>query len=209
MKAEYQHLKQLEDLGLSVEQILKMMRRDRYFLMLTEDIKSRSRCLRAQYGSLIVSADSRIVSTGYNGKPRGSTNDEICYRLDLSDNAAKPNCCIHSEMNAIMFSSPAERRGGTIYISGIPCTDCLLAIIQSGLTRIVYHDQPSYHLGRLHRGNTDEDFLVKYGVPIQVTGYHADRLWSDESPDMTMTFSLEITRVGQILGPFYQEEQPD
>lgn len=142
------------------------MNKDEYFLHLAFEVAKASRCIRAKYGSVIVSRDGRIVSTGYNGKPRGSINDDICYREGLPDNAAKPNCCLHSEANALMFSSPEEREGGTIYVSGIPCTDCTLLIAQSGLSRLVYYEGENYVNG--HKGNLDLEFYRKYGMSFEV-----------------------------------------
>lgn len=131
-------------------------------------IASASKCLRAKYGAIIVSKDGRIVSTGRNGKPRSSINDDVCYRVGLEDNAAKPNCCLHSESNALMFCSPEERDGATMYVSGIPCTDCALLIAQSGIARLVYYtgEQSSGH-----RGNFDLEFYKKYGMKFEVVPF--------------------------------------
>lgn len=75
--------------------------KDAYFMNIALKVADGSKCIRAKYGSVIVSKDGRIISTGYNGKPRGSKNDHICYRNGLPDNSPKPNCCLHSEANAI------------------------------------------------------------------------------------------------------------
>jgi len=135
-------------------------RKDVYFMRLALDVAKGSKCVRAQYGSVIVSRDGRIISTGYNGKPRGSSNDHICYRVGLEDNAAKPNCCLHSEANALLFSNPLDRMGGTIYVSGRPCTDCLLMIFQSGISRLVYLDEDN---STGHSGNINQSFISDYG----------------------------------------------
>lgn len=189
------------------ESLIHEMERDRYFLLLTSDISQRSKCLRAQYGSLIVSADSRIVSTGYNGKPRHAINDQVCYRGDFQANAPKPNCCIHSEANAIAFCSPQDRRGGTIYVSGVPCTDCLLLILQSGLSRVVYLEQKVYSpmLGD-HSGDTEAEFILKYGVPIEVVGYRTRQIWSDDKHGLSHSFFLRINADHTLVGPYYQGE---
>lgn len=143
---------------------------DAYFMNLAIDVAYGSKCIRAKYGSVIVSKDGRIVSTGYNGKPRGSINDSICYREGLPDNASKPNCCLHSEANALLFSSPEERAGGTIYVSGRPCTDCLLMIFQSGLSKLVYLDENN---ATGHSGNFNQSFISKYGFDgkLEIVSY--------------------------------------
>ncbi len=131
--------------------------RDRYFMKMALHTATASKCVRAQYGTVIVTNDGRVASTGFNGKPRGSRNDDVCYREGLPPSAPKENCCLHSEANAIMFSSPEERRGATIYVSGVPCRDCSLLIMQSGVTRLVYLD------AGMHVDPTMDEFWEKYG----------------------------------------------
>lgn len=128
------------------------------------EVAKASKCLRAKYGSVLVSSDGRIISSGYNGKPRGSLNDSICYRSGLPDNFPRPNCCLHSEVNCIMFSNPLDRIGGTLYVSGIPCTDCALVIAQSGISRVVYYNNLE-ESG--HKGNFDQSFADEYGMKVK------------------------------------------
>jgi len=141
---------------------------DDYYMRLAIQVATGSKCKRAKYGTVIVAKDGRIISTGVNGKPRGSKNDDVCYRESLADNAARPNCCLHSEMNALLFSDPIAREGSTIYVSGIPCTDCALAIAQSGVARLVYLDDAFLNK---HHGNFDMDFYNKYGMKFEVVPY--------------------------------------
>lgn len=132
-------------------------------------IASGSKCHRAQFGSLIVAADGkRIVATGYNGKVAGSICDHLCFREGLPPNAPKPLCCMHSEINALLFSNPLDRQGGTIYVSGRPCQDCGLAIAQSGIRRLVYWDGETTHG---HPGWSGEDYWSKYGIDIERIPY--------------------------------------
>jgi len=316
------------------------MDKDKYFMEIAFNVSKASKCKRAQYGSVIISKDERIISTGYNGKPRNSINDSVCYREGLPDNSrgivkidnspieyslvklskdtccfidkededwvnqwkwylnssgyavrnltaeervtlkrtsvrlhrelaikhgilqddtlevdhisgnpldnrsinlrscshaenlsngknrinntsgfkgvgkckdglwrayikkdgkfihlgkfadieearnsylyaaqelfgefvrtsdviyrSAPNCCIHSEVNALLFSDPIARLGGTIYVSGIPCTDCTLLIAQSGLSRCVYYKNKNGH-----KGNLDQEFINKYGIKVK------------------------------------------
>ena len=138
-------------------------KKDRDYMRLAIEVADMSKCVRAKYGTVIVSEEGLVVTTAFNGKPRGACNDGVCYREGLLPNSTdKPNCCIHSEVNALMFSSVAARRGGTMYVSGIPCKDCALLIMQSGVKRLVYLDNESGH-----RGNSDDEFWRSYGVPIE------------------------------------------
>lgn len=113
--------------------------RDRYFMDIARTVRQGSKCRRAQFGSVLVRPENgRIVATAYNGKPAGACNDGVCYREGLPPNAPKRNCCVHSEKNAIIFSSPEERQGAWMYVTGMPCEDCSLDLMQSGIVRLVY-----------------------------------------------------------------------
>lgn len=143
-----------------------MNQKDLHYLKLAFLIAEQSKCVRAKYGSVIVSGDGRIVGTGTNGKPRNSINDHVCYREGLPDNSPKANCCIHSEENAMLFTTPEECINATIYVSGIPCVNCLLLISQRKFERLVYYNGPNIHTG--HKGDFDLDFYSKYGMTFQV-----------------------------------------
>lgn len=138
--------------------------KDRHYMRLAFAIAEASKCIRAKYGSIIVSRDDRIIATGRNGKPRGSINDGTCYREGVPEAERTHECCLHSERNAIMFADPLAREGGTLYVTGIPCKDCSLAVMQSGLARVVYYDASHSDSGRRV---SDEAFWESYGVPIE------------------------------------------
>lgn len=140
-----------------------ILKQDRHYMELAFKVSEESKCVRAHYGSVIVSSDGRIVSTGRNGKPRGSINDHICYREGLPPNSPKQNCCLHSEQNAIMFCSPVDRMNGTIYVSGVCCNDCALIIMQSGLRRLVYYDGAT---SSGHIGSSTNELWEAYGSTI-------------------------------------------
>jgi len=147
----------------------KIKQRDSYYIDLAHAIKSGSKCFRARYGALIVAADGkRIIATGFNGKPAGSTNDDICYREGLPPNSPKANCCLHAEANALLFSSSVDRLGGTMYVSGRPCSDCALLIMNSGIARLVYDDRDT-ESG--HPGWSGDDVWKKYGTKLDVVRF--------------------------------------
>lgn len=141
---------------------INKMPSDEYFMRIALEVAKGSRCKRAKYGTVIVSCDKRIISCGMNGKPSGSNCDDICFRDGLPANSKeKPNCCIHSEISALLFSSPVDRRMGTAYISGVPCVDCCLVLANSCLSRIVYLDEEE---GNGHRGNGGLHIFEQYGL---------------------------------------------
>lgn len=75
-----------------------------------------------------------------------------------------------------MFSDPLERLGGTMYVSGIPCNDCALLIMQSGVRRLVYLDGPA---ASGHIGSSTDELWAQYGVPIERCAFTFER-WARE-----------------------------
>lgn len=119
---------------------------DHYFLNLARETATRSNCVRRQHGAVIV-RKRRIRSTGYNGPPSGHAHcDEgACPRAasDETSGWAYDSCvAIHAEANAILYSSPEEREGASIYITGVPCFTCAKLIANSGITEVVATGDP-------------------------------------------------------------------
>ena len=85
-------------------------------------------------GSVIVSPDNSIVSTGYNGFPRGydDTNEE------WNDRPLKYKLVIHAEANAIFNAGKHGKstEGCKIYLPWFPCMECAKAIVQAGITEV-------------------------------------------------------------------------
>ena len=98
--------------------------KDEYYLGIAETVAKRSTCNRRQYGAVIVQND-RIVSTGYNGAPRGAENccdKGECYRdaQNIPHGEQYEKCqAVHAEMNAIINAAPADRIGATLYLVGL------------------------------------------------------------------------------------------
>lgn len=125
--------------------------KDEYFLDIAEKVAARSTCLRRQYGAVIVKNDV-IVSTGYNGSPRGSVNccdSGECYReANGVPHGERYELCqaIHAEENAIMNANPIDRVGATLYLVGLengkrieahPCQMCEKRIRNAQIRRVV------------------------------------------------------------------------
>jgi dCMP deaminase len=107
-------------------------------------VASRSACSRRKLGALIV-VDDRIVAAGYNGAPRGWENcgDEVpCYKdkYGIPSGVIDYSCpSVHAEMNAIINAAyhGVSIKGGTLYTQVDPCFWCALAIVNSGIKRVV------------------------------------------------------------------------
>lgn len=109
---------------------------DNYFMNIAHEVAKRSTCERAQVGAVIVK-EKRILTTGYNGSPRGLPH---CSEAGcLMDNG---HCVrtLHAEQNAIIQAAlhGVITAGATIYVTHQPCFLCAKMIINAGLVRIVY-----------------------------------------------------------------------
>ena len=128
---------------------------DEYFIDIAHVVARRSNCRRRQVAALIV-VEKRIISTGYNGTPRGIKNcyEGGCPRCagDSKSGANLGDCiCAHAEENAIVQAAfhGISVRGGTMYCTISPCLMCAKMIINAGLKEVVYeHD---YHFQKTVR----------------------------------------------------------
>ena len=131
----------------------KQTKYDVAYLKMAIEWAKLSYCKRRQVGALIVK-DRMIISDGYNGTPTGFEN--IC---EDDDNYTKWYV-LHAEANAILkvAASTQSTKGAILYVTLSPCTDCSKLIFQSGIKRVVYHEQ--------YKDRSGLDFLVKGGVEI-------------------------------------------
>lgn len=107
---------------------------DETWLQVAGAVALRSACSRAQVGAVVVDAQNRLVSTGYNGPPAG-LDVAGCPR---ETGGPKELCtAIHAEANALLWGDRREREGGTIYVTRVPCRACTLLIANSGLGHVV------------------------------------------------------------------------
>lgn len=115
-----------------------------YFMTLAAVAAARSTCLRRQVGAVIVRA-GQIISTGYNGSPKGAPHcaETGCLRAQLHiPSGERQEMCrgSHAEMNAIAQAASVgvSTAGATLYCTHSPCAFCTKAIINAGITRVVY-----------------------------------------------------------------------
>lgn len=111
---------------------------DEYFMGVAMLSAMRSKDPGTQVGACIVSQDNKILSMGYNGFPNGCSDDEFpwCREGDALEN--KYVYSTHGELNAILNYRGGSLEGAKIYVTLFPCNECAKAIIQSGISHIVY-----------------------------------------------------------------------
>ncbi len=108
---------------------------DRYFLDLAEQVSRRSPDPNTKHGCVLVDADKRLISTGYNGPVAGLPNAIVPLTRP-----EKYDWFMHAEDNAVCFAR-CDLRGATAYVTGEPCAACFRRLLQVGIRRIVYGDR--------------------------------------------------------------------
>ena len=109
---------------------------DEYFMGIAMLAARRSKDPNTQVGACIVSQDNIIISTGYNGMPKGCSDD--VYPWDRVGEETKYPYVVHAELNAILNANGRDLRGSRLYVALFPCNECAKAIIQSGVKEVVY-----------------------------------------------------------------------
>ncbi len=133
----------------------KKSKYDKAYLRIAKEWGQLSYCQRKKVGAIIV-RDKMIISDGYNGTPSGFEN---CCE---DENNNTKWYVLHAEANAIskVARSTQSCEGATLYITLSPCKDCSKLIHQSGIKRVVYHQE--------YKDCSGLDFLRKAGVEVDL-----------------------------------------
>lgn len=154
-----------------------MERRDKinYYLDIADTVCERSTCLRIHYGAIIV-RDDEIVSTGYNGAPRGRKNcSDIggCYReMNNIPSGERYELCrsVHAEANAIISAERRDMLGAELYLAArdaktgellsgrTSCSMCRRLVINAGIRRVyIRESETEYSVVDVQKDWIDED----------------------------------------------------
>ena len=139
---------------------MERVSKENYYLDIAEAVIERATCLRRVYGAIIVKNDE-IISTGYNGAPRGRKNCVdigYCTREAMKvPRGQRYELCrsVHAEANAIISAARRDMVGGTLYLAGkdastgailsdaTSCSMCRRLIINAGLEKVVIRTSPT------------------------------------------------------------------
>lgn len=109
---------------------------DDYFMSIAYISSLRSKDPRTRVGACIVNRNNRIISTGYNGMPNGCEDNKMPWNLGEGlEN--KHLYVVHAELNALLHAK-IDLTGCILYTTLFPCNECAKAIVQSGISEIVY-----------------------------------------------------------------------
>jgi dCMP deaminase len=125
---------------------------DETFMQMCYLIAKRSKDPNSQIGACIVSDKNIIVSFGYNGFPRGCSDDILPWEREGQYADTKYPYVVHAEANAIL-NAPHTTEGAKLYSNLFPCNECAKVIIQKGIKEVVYesdkyHDNKEYIASR-------------------------------------------------------------
>jgi len=153
--------------------------KENYYLNIADAVLDRSTCLRRKYGAIVVRNDE-IISTGYNGAPRGRQNcSDLCRcareYLNIPKGERYELCrSVHAEANAIISAARRDMIGGTLYLVGrsaadnsllsdtAPCAMCTRLIINSGISRVIARTgEDSYKVTDVSEWIENDDSLDK------------------------------------------------
>lgn len=111
---------------------------DDYFMSVALLSGKRSKDPNTQVGACIVNKNNVIESIGYNGLPKGCSDDEFPWEKEGEMLNTKYPFVVHAELNAILNAKGKDLSGCKIYVALFPCNECAKAIIQSGVSEVVY-----------------------------------------------------------------------
>ena len=134
---------------------------DEYFMGVAKLAACRSKDPSTQVGACIVSPENIIISTGYNGMPKGCSDDAFPWDREGED--TKYPYVVHAELNAILNANGRDLRDSRVYVALFPCNECAKAIIQSGVKEVLYLSD-KYHgtMGNLASKRMLDAAGVKY-----------------------------------------------
>jgi len=111
---------------------------DEYFMGVALLSARRSKDPNTQVGACTVNDKNKIVGAGYNGLPMGCDDDEFPWEKQGDFLQTKYPFICHAELNAILNNIGIDLQGCKIYTALFPCNECAKAIIQSGITEVIY-----------------------------------------------------------------------
>ena len=117
---------------------------DEYFMGVAKLSALRSKDPNTQVGACIVNDENRIMTVGYNGLPRGCSDDDFPWEREGNPYDTKYAYVCHAELNAILSCGTADLRNNRLYVTLFPCEGCTKALIQKGIKEVIY-DSDKYH----------------------------------------------------------------
>lgn len=149
-----------------------------YYMNIAVAVAKRSNCVRRQIGAVLV-LDNRIISTGYNGTPRGLKNcsEGGCERCAVTtaqtSGTGLTDCiCSHAEENCIVQAAyhGSRIKGSILYSTFSPCLYCTKMIINGGISGVIFNEEYPHPTVRRLFEELDIPFNRLYGGAMDTRG---------------------------------------
>jgi dCMP deaminase len=134
-----------------------------YFLGIAKVVSQRSHDIQTQHGCVITDKNNRILGVGYNGFPRGLLDDNL-----PNTRPDKYPWMIHAERNALS-NCVVRPENGIAYVTGQSCNDCIMALWQEGVTRVIMSTNHGTHLFDDDAKKRFDTFVKMSGIEIHYT----------------------------------------
>ncbi len=131
-----------------------------YFLGLAKVISQRSHDIHTKHGCVITDSNNRILGVGYNGFPKGM--DDSLLPTNRPD---KYHWMIHAERNALS-NCVIRPDNGIAYVTGQSCNDCIMALWQEGITKVIMSKSHGTHLFDTESQKRFDLFVSQTGIEI-------------------------------------------
>jgi dCMP deaminase len=153
----------------SGSQINNLAKWDARFLDMAETVARWSKDPSTKCGAVIVRPNKSIASLGFNGFPRGMSDDPSIY----ADRPRKLARVIHAEMNAVL-SAMEPLHGFTIYVTHPPCDRCCAHLIQAGLGRVVFRIDRGSDFEERWAGSLELAYAMFHEAGVEVSAYERE-----------------------------------
>lgn len=141
-----------------------------YYMIQALWARVRSPDCSTRHGCIIVDSIGRPISTGYNGFPWG------CMDHKMPQNRPnKYDVVIHSELNAIL-NAKTNLENSTVFISGAPCSNCIAAMLQVGVSKIIYGPIKSSSCKSVYKDDTEDNIKKFVGRDIEIIKWQPENL---------------------------------
>ena len=139
-----------------------------YFLGLAKVVSQRSHDIHTQHGCVITDSNHRILGVGYNGFPRGLDDKQL-----PTSRPEKYPWMIHAERNALS-NCIIRPMNGIAYVTGQSCNDCIMALWQEGISKVIMTNSHGTHL-------FDEDAKKRFDLFVRMSGIKIEKIDPDLS----------------------------
>ena len=173
---------------------------DQYFMHLASLAAQRSNCMKRRVGCVLV-REKRVISTGYNGTPRGLQNcgDGGCGRCNGgqgSGHGLSTCLCLHAEENALLEAGRERiREGAILYCDTCPCLTCSIKIAQVGISEVVYsqgYSMDGQTAAVFREAGVQLRQFVPVGLNFKIISYYADKIYSLRMASFILKSTLSI-----------------